>query len=112
MIQYIKQYLDYAHHAFRLHLAIRMADIKQKAYNRRYFVMPIESSNGKQRLVSVSRKEAVKLRRMKWLPKNFNTLEMEQDALYYTDVNLNNKGTAKSRKDAMKKYMRYIGKRQ
>lgn len=81
MIQYMKQYLDYAHHVFRLHLAIRMADIKQKAYNRRYFVMPIEISNGKGKLVSVSRKEAVKLRRMKWLPKNFNTLEMEQDAV-------------------------------
>ncbi|WP_143569590.1 hypothetical protein [Tannerella forsythia] len=67
MIQYMKQYLDYAHHAFRLHLAIRMADIKQKAYNRQYFVMPIEISNGKGKLVSVSRKEAVKLRRMKWL---------------------------------------------
>lgn len=112
MIQYIKQYLDYAHHALRLHMAIRMADIKQKAYNRRYFVMPVEAANGKEKLVSVSRKEAVKLRRMKWLPKNFNTLEMEQDALYYTDVNLNNKGTAKNRKDAMRKYMRYIGKKQ
>ena len=72
--------------------------------------MPIEISNGKEKLVSVSRKEAVKLRRMKWLPKNFNTLEMEQESLYYTDVNLNNKGTAKSRKEAMRKYMRYIGK--
>lgn len=74
--------------------------------------MPVESLDGRQKLVSVSRKEAVKLRRMKWLPKNFNTLEMEQESLYYTDVNLNNKGTAKNRKDAMRKYMRYIGKKQ
>lgn len=60
-IKWLKTYLFYRKHAIRLNLAIRLANIKQAAFNKQYFV--ILSSHDK--LISINEKEINYLRNKK-----------------------------------------------
>jgi hypothetical protein len=59
--QWAKQYLFYRKHALRLKLAIKLADMKQKAFNKQYFV--VLSSNNK--LISLNEAEVNTLKKTK-----------------------------------------------
>lgn len=58
-IKWIKEYLFYKRHAIRLALAIRLADMKQKGWNKQYFVILSQTD----RLISVNNDEIERLKR-------------------------------------------------
>ena len=91
----------------RLRLAIRMADMKQKAFNRRYYIMLMEF-RGAERLVSVSRDDINRFKRKKWLPKRFPHLDAERECFYRTDLSRNNTVSRTERERAMKHYRKYL----
>ena len=93
----------------RLKLAVRMADMKQKAFNRRYYVMLLEYG-GRDRLVSVSRDDINRFKRRKWLPKNFSHIDAQEAGFYQTDLSRNRLDSAEAREAALRKYRRYVGR--
>lgn len=60
-IEWVKTYLFYRKHAIKLKLAIKLANIKQSAYNKQYFVI-LSSQN---KLISINEKEINYLRSKK-----------------------------------------------
>lgn len=103
-------WLFYRRHAMKMSLAIALADMKQRAFNRRFHVMLMELPGGKNRLVSISRQEILNLKRKKWLPKDAGLLELQHSIFYSTPLNRNNTSTPKDRKAARKKYIKYAKK--
>lgn len=98
--------------AFKLSLAIRLADVKQRARNKRYHVVLMEvgvQKNGSplRRLRSIDESGFHYCRRKGWLPKRMSYLELEQKSFYSTPLSLNNSYSQSERKKAMAKYMRY-----
>ena len=100
----------YRRHAFKLNLAIRLADMKQQAFNKQYHVMLIETPKG-DKLVSVNNTDIERFKQKKWLPKNEGMLELKQKSIFYsTPLTRNNKSTVKQRKEAREKYTKYASK--
>ena len=95
--------------SLRMKLAISLADMKQKAFNKRYFIMTMQIGNT-EKLVSVTRDDVVRLKRKKWLPKEFTHIELEQECFYMTDLSRNNTLSKEAREKALKKYRKYIKK--
>lgn len=98
--------------AMKLRLAIWLADIKQRARNRRFHVVFMTVGINKQgepitRLRSIDNEGFKWCKRQGWLPKRMTFLELERKAFYSTDLNRNNAQTREERKRAMDKYMRY-----
>lgn len=60
LIRWIKNYLFHKRHSIRLKLAIRLADMKQKAWNKQYFVILSQTD----KLISINNNEVEKLKRM------------------------------------------------
>jgi hypothetical protein len=106
---WLLNYLFYRRHAIKLKLAIALADIKQKAFNRRYFVVLLETP-GKDRLVSINNKEFEIFKRKKWLPQKMSYLELEEYSFYQTALGLNNRQSSEQRKEAKRKYLKYAMK--
>jgi hypothetical protein len=102
-------YLFYRRHAIKLKLAVALADIKQKAFNKRYFVVLLEMPD-RDRLVSINNKEFEVFKRRKWLPKKMTYLELEEYSFYQTNLALNNKQSKEKRTEARKKYLKYAGR--
>ena len=95
--------------AFSLRLAIRLADMKQRAFNRRYYIMLLEFG-GREKLVSVCRDDINRFKRKKWLPKDYSHLKASEDCFYMTDLSRNNTLSVEMREKAMRRYMRYAQK--
>ncbi|MDR1097301.1 MAG: hypothetical protein LBL57_04130 [Tannerella sp.] len=93
--------------SMRLKIAMSLADLKQRATNRRYFVMSMEVSGG-EKLVSINRNDLIRIRRRKWLPKNFSHLDLENQSWYQTELKRNNSLTRQERQKAIKKYQKYL----
>jgi hypothetical protein len=106
---WIQDWVFYRRHAIKMGLAIRLADIKQQAYNRQYHVMLISLPKGDS-LVSVSRNDILSLKRKKWLPKHLGLLELTDSIFYTTPVGRNNKSSTEERRQAKMKYIRYARK--
>ncbi|MDR0734077.1 MAG: hypothetical protein LBF08_08525 [Dysgonamonadaceae bacterium] len=102
-------YLFYRRHAIKLKLAVMLADIKQKAFNKRYFVVLIETPD-KDKLVSINNNEFKIFKRRGWLPKKMSYLELEEYSFYQTSVGLNNKQSGEQREKAKKRYLKYARK--
>lgn len=102
-------WLFYRRHAIKMNLAIRLADMKQKAFNKRYFIMLLELPSG-DRLVSINNDEFKKLKIKKWLPKNMNYLDLEEQSFYQTPLSKNNTVNKKERVKAKEKYLKYAKK--
>lgn len=102
-------WLFYRRHTIKMNLAIRLADMKQKAFNKRYFIMLLELPSG-DRLVSINNDEFKKLKTKKWLPKNMNYLDLEEQSFYQTPLSKNNTVNKKERVKAKKKYLKYAKK--
>lgn len=72
--------------AYRLKLAIKMAENKQKRYNRRYFVF-----ERKGKFVTLCREELIELRRRGLIYKNITHIEMMNICNYSTPLKWNDK---------------------
>jgi hypothetical protein len=103
---WVHNYLVYRRQSFKMGLAIRLADIKQKAFNRQFHVMVLSLPKG-EKLVSVSRDDILRFKRKKWLPKRLGRLELESSIFYSTPANRNNSFSHKARKAAKDKYLKY-----
>lgn len=103
---WLSNWLFYRRHAIKMGLAIRLADMKQKAFNKRFHVMLLELPSG-EKLVSVSRDDINKFKRKKWLPKNVGMLELQDSIFYSTPLNRNNTSAPGDRMKAKKKYLKY-----
>ena len=103
---WLSDWLFYRRRAIKMKLAISLADMKQRAFNKRYFVVLLETGRG-DKLVSINNAEFKKLKRKKWLPKKMSYLDLENECFYQTSTRDNNKSTAKERKAAQNKYRQY-----
>ena len=103
-------WLFYRRQSIKMSLAMKLADIKQRAYNKRYHVMLLDLPGG-DKLVSVNRDDIERFRRKKWLPKKIGMIELENKSIFYsTPLNRNNKSTQEERAKAKEKYLKYAKK--
>ena len=104
-------WLFYKRQGVKMNLAIRLADVKQKAFNKQYHIMLLCLPAG-EKLVSVNRDDIERLKRKKWLPKNTSAFDLKHSSsiFYSTPLNRNNKSTKEERMDARDKYLKYAGK--
>ena len=106
---WFRNWLFYHRHSVKMRLAMKLADIKQKAFNKRYFIMLLELPSG-HRLVSVNNKEFNVIKRKGWLPRKMTALDLERESFYQTALSLNNKTGRSDRKAARERYLRYAKK--
>lgn len=90
----------------KIRLLIFMADLMQKAYNRRFFVSIIDTQRG-ERLKIFDNQMFKTYKRLRWLPKRMTTLELEQKCFYATSLSKNNNVSKEDRNKAIKKYVTY-----
>lgn len=98
--------------AIKLRLAIWLSDMKQKATNKRYFVILLtvgytRTGVPKTRLRSINNEDFKLLKRKKWLPKRMTTLELERKCFYATALSKNNKWSYEERAKAKERYLNY-----
>lgn len=98
--------------AFKMKLAILLADMKQRAYNRRFFVVLITVGFNKkgipiERLRSIDNQQFKLFKRKGWLPKRMTTCDLQQKCFYATPLSKNNTLNKEERKAAINKYIRY-----
>jgi len=108
---WISNWFFYRRQSIKMTLAIKLADIKQKAFNRQYHIMLLSLPKG-DKLVSVCRADIENFKRKKWLPKTtvMSELVHSNSVFYSTALNLNNKSTTEERKTAKEKYLKYAKK--
>jgi len=106
--EWFKSYIFYRRQSVKMSLAIKLADVKQKAYNKQFHIMLLSLPVG-EKLVSINRDDIECLKRKKWLPKetNFFNLKHSHSIFYSTPLNRNNKLNAEERREAVKKYLKY-----
>jgi len=105
---WLSNWVFYKRQSVKMSLAIRLADVKQKAFNKQYHIMLLELPTG-EKLVSVNRDDIERLKRKKWLPKrtDFFQLKHSSSVFYSTPLNRNNRLSGEDRKEAMEKYLKY-----
>lgn len=104
--EYLKDAYTVLVSTIKIRLLIFMADLLQKAYNRRFFVSVIVKPNG-ERLKIFDKHMFNTYKRIGWMPKRMTTLELQQKCFYYTSVSKNNKVSHEERKKAIKQYNQY-----
>jgi hypothetical protein len=112
VLEFVKDICFLQIHRFKLRLAVWLAEIKQRAFNKRFFVilMPLKIKNGKlvTGLRSITASDLKWYKRKKLIPKNYGYLELSKQAFYQTPLSLNNKFSQDDRRTAMEKYMNMI----
>jgi hypothetical protein len=105
-LKYLKQFFFLKKKAIQLKWAIRLCDLKQQAFNKRYFV--ILDYNDK--LISLSKDDINRLKRMRLIDKRVTHLDLMEKAFYYTPLSKNNDGkmTKEEREKRKKTYMQYV----
>ena len=106
--------------AIKLRLAIWLSDLRQKAANKRFFVVlvtvgyrrsPLTPTGGTGqeivRLRSICNDEFKELKRRGLLPKNMSYLELSEKCFYQTDLKRNNTQNAEEREKAKERYLRF-----
>jgi len=108
---WFSNWLFYRRQSIKMNLAIKLADIKQKAFNRQYHIMLLSLPKG-DKLVSVNRNDIENFKRKKWLPKTTKMSDLihSTSVFYSTPLSRNNKSTPEERKEAREKYLKYAGK--
>jgi len=101
-------WLFFKRQSVKMNLAIRLADVKQKAFNKQYHIMLLCLPTG-EKLVSVNRDDIMRLKRKKWLPKDMSTFDLTHSysIFYSTPLNRNNKSSREERRAAREKYLKY-----
>lgn len=107
---FLFNWFTYRRQSFKMSLAMKMADIKQKAWNKQYHVVLLELPT-EDKLVTINREDFFRFKRKKWLPKQTQWTDfLRTSAFYSTPLNLNNKISNKERRIAKEKYMKYAKK--
>jgi hypothetical protein len=106
LIHWTKEWFFLWRQSLKMGLAIRLADIKQKAYNKQYHIMILNLPKG-EKLLSVSRTDIMRLKHKKWLPKNVDMLKLRESIFYSTPLCRNNSINKEERKKAKEKYLKY-----
>jgi len=101
---FIKSWLFLAKQSVRLWMAIKLCNLKQSAFNRRYFVI----LSSKEKLISLSKSDINRLKRMKRIDKKMTHLDLMENAFYYTPISENNSMTKEKKAEKRKLYMQYI----
>jgi hypothetical protein len=109
---HVRSYIILRIEAFKLKLAMRLSDIKQRAKNKRFHVVLMEVGVNKhgdpiRRLRSIDNTGFDYCRKKGWLPKKMSYLELEKLAFYSTPISLNNSYSKEDRAEAIEKYMKY-----
>jgi hypothetical protein len=110
MYYYVVDYLKLCKSAVEMYFAIKMADMKQRAYNRQYHVMRMETGTvGRHRLICVCNKDIKEMRLKGAIPKGLGMFELsKQEWFYYsTPLNKNNAISRERRIEAMTKFRKY-----
>lgn len=99
----LRKWLFLRRHATKLSLAIRVADMKQLAFNKQITVI----LNQKRKFEWWTNADFKKARREKRIPKNWCALDLAQVTFYQTPVSRNNRTSKEDRAKYKKKYMAY-----
>ena len=106
----LKEWLFYRRQSFKMSLAIKMADIKQKAWNKQYHVVLL-SLPAEDKLVTIRRNDFFRYQRKKWIPKHIRWTDFLRSSVFYsTPLSRNNKVSKEDREKAKAKYMKYAKK--
>lgn len=91
--------------SIQLSIAIRVAKQKQKAFNKRFYVMP--DYNGK--LIALSKDDVNNLKRIKVMDKRVSHLDLMRECFYYTPLALNGFGkiSEEDRLEKKKAWLKY-----
>lgn len=107
---FLYNWFAYRRQSFKMSLAMKMADIKQKAWNKQYHVVLLELP-AEDKLVTINREDFFRFKRKKWLPKQIQWTDfLRSSAFYSTPLSRNNKVSKEDRKAAKDKYMKYAKK--
>lgn len=100
----ILEWVYLTHRGIKLSLAIKLCDLKQKAYNTRFYV--IELPNGE--LTSISKRGVNMYKKIKRLDKSYSHLDLMNDCYYFTPLSRNNdsKMTPELREKKRKEYIK------
>lgn len=103
---FLKQWFFLKRKSVQLSFAIKLCDLKQQAFNRRYFVL----LDPNDKLISLSREDVKRMKRLKLIRKNITHLDLMEKAFYYTPLSRNDKNGI-SKKEQLKRrktYMDYV----
>jgi hypothetical protein len=103
---WVNEYLFVKRFSTKLYLAIKLADIKQKAFNKQYFV--VLAPDG--RLVAINNKDIKKLKQRNLIDKHMDSLSIKRKSFYYTSQSKNNTMPDKERLEAKTRYLTYSKK--
>jgi hypothetical protein len=109
---FVPAYMVMLVESVKLRLAIALADIKQKAHNKRYHVVLVTVGIDKRgipvnKLRSINNRDFSYCKRMGWLPKRMTFLDLERKAYYSTSLDRNNTLRREERRKAKERYMQY-----
>lgn len=88
----------------RLNLAIKLADAKQRAYNKRYFVI----SDYRNKLTVLNNKDIEWLKKARLMNKNVTHIEIMRDCFYYTPLNKNEEGNKLSKAERLNRKAKWL----
>lgn len=102
----LKEWLFCRRYSIKLSMAKRLADMKQSAFNKQYFV--VLAPNDK--LVAINNNDIKQLKRLKMLNKHLSGLQLRDTCFYYTPINKNNSMNRKEQLEAKERYLKYAKK--
>ena len=88
----------------RLNLAIKLADAKQRAYNKRYFVI----SDYRNKLTVLNNNDIEWLKKARLMKKNVTHIEIMRDCFYYTPLNKNEEGNKLSKAERLNRKAKWL----
>jgi hypothetical protein len=100
----VYDYFAALHDAVRLHFAIKLADAKQRAYNKRYFVMPDYLN----KLTVINNNDIKWLKRAHLMRKQVSHLEIMRDCLYYTPLSRNDESSRMTIEERMQRKAKWL----
>lgn len=106
LIQFIRQWIFLKKKSIQLTLAIKLCNLKQQAFNRRYFV--ILDYNDK--LTSLSKEDVNRMKKIRLIDKSITHLDLMEKSFYYTPLSRNS-NTGISREEQKKRkenYMKFV----
>ncbi len=105
-INWWRKYTHTKRHAFKLKLAIKLADMKQTAFNKQYFVI-LTSGN---KLIAINNNDVKMLKRNNLLDKKMDGMKLRRLSFYYTAYGQNNKMSKQEQIEAKHRYITYARK--
>lgn len=106
LLDFVRNWIFLKKKAIQLSWAIRLCDMKQQAFNRRYFVI----LDHKDRLISLSKEDVNSLKRRKLIGKGVTHLDLMEKSFYYTPLSRNNDSSISGEERAKRKrtYFEYV----